>query len=81
VTPSRYRRDGVRCPEGKGGTWRALHEPYIQNAEGPKPAAILSLISFFSVLSILSIGGSNSVVPEMARHAVEVELFNPNSTS
>ena len=38
-----------------------------------KPAAILSLISFFSVLSILSIGGSNSVVPEMARHAVEVE--------
>ena len=38
-----------------------------------KPGAILSLISFFSVLSILSIGGSNSVVPEMARHAVEVE--------
>ena len=34
---------------------------------------ILSLISFFSMLSILSIGGSNSVVPEMARHAVEVE--------
>ena len=34
---------------------------------------ILSLITFFSVLSILSIGGSNSVVPEMARHAVEVE--------
>ena len=38
-----------------------------------KPGVILSLISFFSVLSILSIGGSNSVVPEMARHAVEVE--------
>jgi chromate transporter len=38
-----------------------------------KPGAILSLISFFSVLSILSIGGSNSVVPEMARHAVGVE--------
>ncbi len=38
-----------------------------------KSGAILSLITFFSVLSILSIGGSNSVVPEMARHAVEVE--------
>jgi chromate transporter len=37
------------------------------------PGAILSLISFFSMLSILSIGGSNSVVPEMGRHAVEVE--------
>jgi chromate transporter len=38
-----------------------------------KPGGILSLISFFSVLSILSIGGSNSVVPEMARQAVELE--------
>jgi chromate transporter len=37
------------------------------------PGGILSLIAFFSVLSILSIGGSNSVVPEMARQAVEVE--------
>jgi len=37
------------------------------------PSTILSLISFFSVLSILSIGGGTSVVPEMARHAVDVE--------
>ncbi|QJP12611.1 chromate transporter [Starkeya sp. ORNL1] len=32
---------------------------------------IISLISFFGMLSILSIGGSNSVVPEMHRHVVE----------
>ena len=38
-----------------------------------KPGGILSLISFFSVLSILSIGGSNSVVPEMSRQAVQIE--------
>src|ERR1700712_2989206 len=38
-----------------------------------KPGGIISLISFFSVLSILSIGGSNSVVPEMSRQAVDVE--------
>jgi len=38
-----------------------------------KTSGILSLIAFFSVLSILSIGGSNSVVPEMSRQAVEVE--------
>lgn len=31
---------------------------------------LVALASFFSTLSILSIGGSNSVVPEMARHAV-----------
>jgi chromate transporter len=38
-----------------------------------KAGGFLSLIAFFSVLSLLSIGGSNSVVPEMSRHAVEVE--------
>jgi chromate transporter len=37
------------------------------------PGGILSLIAFFSVLSILSIGGSNSVVPEMSRQAVDIE--------
>src|SRR5713226_7524332 len=37
------------------------------------PSGILSLITFFSALSILSIGGSNSVVPEMARQTVEIE--------
>jgi chromate transporter len=38
-----------------------------------KAGSILPLIAFFSTLSILSIGGSNSVVPEMSRHAVERE--------
>jgi len=33
-------------------------------------ADLVALASFFGTLSILSIGGSNSVVPEMARHAV-----------
>jgi chromate transporter len=32
---------------------------------------ILSLIAFFGMLSMLSIGGSNSVIPEMSRHVVE----------
>lgn len=35
-----------------------------------KPGALVALATFFSTMSILSIGGSNSVVPEMARHAV-----------
>nr|WP_042671601.1 chromate transporter [Methylobacterium sp. B34] len=35
-----------------------------------KTADLIALLSFFGTLSILSIGGSNSVVPEMARHAV-----------
>jgi len=35
-----------------------------------KLADLVALASFFGTLSILSIGGSNSVVPEMARHAV-----------
>ncbi|MDP4021665.1 chromate transporter [Methylobacterium sp. NEAU 140] len=35
-----------------------------------KVSDLLALATFFSTLSILSIGGSNSVVPEMARHAV-----------
>src|SRR3954454_9630893 len=45
-----------------------------------KPGSILALISFFSMLSILSIGGSNSVVPEMSRHAVEEEHWLTSST-
>jgi chromate transporter len=32
---------------------------------------LVSVISFFAMLSMLSIGGSNSVIPEMSRHAVE----------
>ena len=32
---------------------------------------VLSLITFFGMVSILSIGGSNSVIPEISRHAVE----------
>jgi chromate transporter len=32
---------------------------------------VLSLITFFGMLSILSIGGSNSVIPEMSRYTVE----------
>jgi len=35
-----------------------------------KASDLIALAAFFSTLSILSIGGSNSVVPEMARHAV-----------
>ncbi len=35
-----------------------------------KVADLVALASFFSTLSILSIGGSNSVVPEMGRLAV-----------
>ena len=38
-----------------------------------KDDGILPLASFFGMLSLLSIGGSNSVVPEMARHAVDEE--------
>jgi chromate transporter len=38
-----------------------------------KTSGILSLIAFFSMLSMLSIGGSNSVLPEMSRQAVEVQ--------
>lgn len=30
-----------------------------------------SLIAFFALISILSVGGSNSVIPEISRHAVE----------
>lgn len=35
-----------------------------------KVSDLIALASFFGTLSVLSIGGSNSVVPEMARHAV-----------
>jgi chromate transporter len=35
-----------------------------------RAADLVALASFFGTLSVLSIGGSNSVVPEMTRHAV-----------
>ncbi|MBM6596408.1 chromate transporter [Microvirga pudoricolor] len=38
-----------------------------------KPGILLQLVSFFGLLSILSVGGSNSVVPEMSRKAVQTE--------
>ena len=38
-----------------------------------KTDGLTSLVSFFSTLSLLSIGGSNSVIPEMSRHAVQEE--------
>jgi chromate transporter len=45
-----------------------------------KLADLVALASFFSTLSVLSIGGSNSVVPEMARHAVhEQHWLNSNA--
>ena len=63
-----HRRPRHPFPSGFSGGMAA---PHAKKRHLMKP--ILSLITFFSVLSILSIGGSNSVVPEMARHAVEVE--------
>jgi chromate transporter len=44
-----------------------------------KLADLVALASFFSTLSILSIGGSNSVVPEMARHAVREQHWLTSS--
>lgn len=34
-------------------------------------SSLISLLTFFGMLSMLSIGGSNSVIPEMSRYAVE----------
>lgn len=44
-----------------------------------KSGGIGSLVSFFGLLSLLSIGGSNSVVPEMSRHAVDQEHWLTSS--
>jgi chromate transporter len=38
-----------------------------------KSDGLTSLIGFFAMLSLLSVGGSNSVIPEMSRHAVQEE--------
>jgi len=44
-----------------------------------KLADLVALASFFSTLSVLSIGGSNSVVSELARHAVREQHWMTSS--